>query len=73
MEIQKLGSPEIETKDGKTTLKWNIGVDTDKDSVNAASFGIYAEVNHGESLNEAIGAILKNVNVPQAIKDLLPK
>ena len=71
--LEALKAPQVVTEDGKTTLKFDLGLDSDNDGEKSFSAGLFVELNHKEAASEAVKKILENAKVPQVIKDLLGK
>ncbi len=71
--MEALKAPQITTENGKTTLKFDLGLDIDQDGQKSLSAGLFIELDHKEAASEAVKKILENASVPQVIKDLLGK
>ncbi len=71
--MEGLKAPTVETADGKTVLKFDLGLDLDQDGQKSLAAGLFVELNHKEAASEAIKKVLENASVPQVIKDLLAK
>lgn len=71
--LEGLQAPKVVTENGKTTLKFDLGVDMDHDGQKSLSAGFFVELDHKEAGSEALKKVLDSTKVPQVIKDLLGK
>lgn len=65
--------PEIKTENGVTSASIDLGADLDHDGKDSISVALVIKCDQKESIDEAIKKVLASANLPEWLKNLLPK